>query len=135
MDSAKDTDLQCRRCDYRNIHELEINLERVLVEGEPAVRAIVPRDTSFDGSPAELVEQAVYKDPATGFYHRRYFVSKLEQRLADSSQSGVRALAYLRPDNFARVHDDIGMLATEELLTKLAELLRDFFKDKRKSTY
>ncbi len=32
----------------------------------------------------------------------------------------------MRPDNFARVHDDIGMLATETLLTQLAAMLRDF---------
>ncbi|MBT8443602.1 MAG: EAL domain-containing protein [Gammaproteobacteria bacterium] len=105
---------------------IEINLERVTIDGEPAVRAVVPNDKSLDSEPAELVEQAVYKDPATGFYHRHYFVSKLEQCLAQSSAAGVRAIAYVRPDNFARVHDDIGMLATEDLLTKLAGLLRDF---------
>jgi len=105
---------------------IEINLERVSVDGEPAVRAVVPNDKSLDSDPAELVERAVYKDPATGFYHRHYFVNKLEQSLEQSSEGGVRAIAYIRPDNFARVHDDIGMLATEELLTKLAALLRDF---------
>ncbi|MFW2405344.1 MAG: EAL domain-containing protein [Gammaproteobacteria bacterium] len=109
---------------------LEVNLERVSIDGEPAVRAVVPTDQSFDSNPAELVEQAVYKDPATGFYHRHYFVNKFEQHLAQPSVAGVRAVAYIRPDNFARVHDDIGMLATEELLTKLAAMLRDFMQPK-----
>ena len=105
---------------------IELNLERVTIDGDPAVRAVVARDKPLDSSPAELVEQAIYKDPATGFYHRHYFVDRLQQELGNRPDGGVRAIAYVRPDDFARVHDDIGMLGTEELLTKLAAMLRDF---------
>lgn len=105
---------------------ISINLERVTIDGDAAVRVVVPSEVSLESSPAELLEQAVFKDPATGFYHRHFFVDKLEERLGTPLAGGVRAIAYLRPDSFARVHDDIGMLATEKLLTQVAEMLREF---------
>lgn len=105
---------------------VEINLERVTVDGDPAVRVVVAGDQTADSSPEQLLEQALYKDPVTGFYHRHCFIDKVEERLATTLSGGIRAIAYVRPDNFARVHDDIGMLTTEKLLTRLAELLKDF---------
>lgn len=105
---------------------LEINLERVTVDGEPAVRVTVPGEPHIGENTARLLEQAVFRDPSTGFYHRHFFVEKIEERINTPLTSGVRALAYIRPDHFARVHDDVGMLATEVLLAKLASLLKEF---------
>jgi len=105
---------------------VEINLERVTIDGDPAVRIIVAGDQAADSTSEQLLEQTLFKDPVTGFYHRHYFIDKVEERLQTALMGGVRAMAYIRPDNFARVHDDIGMLATEKLLTRLAELLKDF---------
>jgi len=105
---------------------LDFNLVGVSVEGEPAIRVIIKGDTDTDNSPEELLEQAVCKDPSTGFFHRHFFLEKIEARLSEQSSGGVRAVAYIRPDNFSRVHDDIGLLATETLLIKLAALLQEF---------
>jgi len=105
---------------------LDIRLEKVSIDGEPAVRVLVPMDSNAEKTPTELLESAVCKDPSTGFYHRHYFLQELETRLAQPLGGGVRAMVYIRPDNFARVHKDIGLLATEALLLRLAELLREF---------
>jgi diguanylate cyclase (GGDEF)-like protein/PAS domain S-box-containing protein len=105
---------------------LEVQLEKVTIDGEPGVRVIVPMDVRKEQTPAELLEQAVYKDPSTGFYHRHYFLERLAARLNEPLGGGTRALVYIRPDNFARVHNDIGLLATEALLTRLADALREF---------
>jgi len=105
---------------------VEISLERVTFDGEPGVRVVVAGDQAMDSNPEKLLEQTLFKDPVTGFYHRHYFIERVEERLNTPLTSGVRAIAYIRPDNFARVHDDIGMLATEKLLTRLAEVLKDF---------
>lgn len=107
---------------------VEIKLERVTIDGEAGVRVIVPRDQNLGGSTAELLERAVFKDPSTGFYHRHFFVEKIQERLGTPLRHGIRALAYIRPDNFSRVHSDIGMLSTEVLLSRLADLLKDFMK-------
>ena len=46
---------------------IELKLERVTVDGEPAVRIIVPGDRPADAPTEELVEQALCKDPSTSF--------------------------------------------------------------------
>ncbi|MEO7386229.1 MAG: EAL domain-containing protein [Gammaproteobacteria bacterium] len=104
---------------------LELRLKRVTVDGEPGVRIIVPGDRTAEQTPEDLLEQAVAKDPSTGFYQRHYFLDRLAGRLANQQDGGVRALAYIRPDHFARVQADVGLLGTEALLMRLAELLRE----------
>ncbi|HJP39240.1 MAG TPA: EAL domain-containing protein [Gammaproteobacteria bacterium] len=105
---------------------VEIQLERVTIAGDPAVRVIVAGDNTAERPPEQLLEQTLLKDPVTGFYHRHYFIDKVEEHLQTPLSGGVRAMVYIRPDNFARVHDDIGILATEKLLTRLADLLKGF---------
>ena len=106
--------------------QLEIKLERVTIDGDPAVRVTVPGEQPISENTANLLEQAIFKDPSTGFYHRHFFVEKIEERINTPLTGGVRALAYIRPDNFSRLHDDLGVLATEILLTQLAGLLKEF---------
>ena len=105
---------------------LDVRLEKVSIDGDPAVRVVVPMETAAEDSPSDVLENAVRKDPSTGFFHRHYFLEELENRLVTALHGGVRAMIYIRPDNFSRVHRDIGLLATEALLMRLAELLREF---------
>jgi diguanylate cyclase (GGDEF)-like protein len=63
-------------------------------------------------------------DPITGLYHRRRFVELLTERLTAPPRSGVRALAYIRPDKFGEIEDEVGPLASEEIIVQLAEILR-----------
>ena len=104
---------------------LELRLKRVTVDGDPGVRVIVPGDRQADQAAEDLLLQAVAKDPSTGFYQRHYFLERLAGRLAQQQEGGIRALAYVRPDQFARVQSDVGLLGTEALLMRLAELLRE----------
>jgi diguanylate cyclase (GGDEF)-like protein len=117
--------MKLRRADG-SVAPIEINLERVTIDGDPGVRVVVPSQQDQKNSPVELLEKAVHTDPATGFYHRHFFLEKIGERIDTPLSGGVRAIAYIRPDNFAKVHDDIGMLATETVLTQLAEILKDF---------
>jgi len=105
---------------------LELRLKRVTVDGDPGVRVIVPGDRQPEQAPEDLLEQAVAKDPSTGFYQRHYFLERLTGRMASQQEGGIRALAYIRPDHFARVQADVGLLGTEALLMRLAEILREF---------
>ncbi len=104
---------------------LELRLKCVTVDGDPGVRVIVPSDRQPEQTPEDLLEQAVAKDPSTGFYQRHSFLDRLTGRLASQQEGGIRALAYLRPDHFARVQADVGLLGTEALLMRLAEILRE----------
>src|SRR5262245_28403325 len=104
---------------------LDLQLEHTAVDGEPAIKLSVPRPQQETREPEELVEQVVHKDPATGFFHRRRFLEVLTDRLDTAPRSGVRALVYLRPDKFRELEDQIGPLATEDVLIQIAEQLRE----------
>ena len=109
---------------------LKLFMEATLFDGEPAIKLSVPREPAARSEPAELVERAVHIDPITGFYHRRRFIEILTDRLDKPARSGVRALAYIRPDKFGEIADEVGPLASEEILVQLAELLRGLAHDK-----
>jgi diguanylate cyclase (GGDEF)-like protein len=103
---------------------LKLIMESTEFEGEPAIKLSVPREYEQHKEPEELIERAVQVDPITGFFHRRRFVELLTDRLDTAPRSGVRALAYIRPDKFGEIEDEVGPLASEEIIVQLAELLR-----------
>ena len=104
--------------------KLSLLLEQSAYDGEPAIKFSVPRETADGTAPEELVEATVHKDPMTGFYHRRRFVELLAKRLETPQRSGVRALAYVRPDRFGEIEEEVGPLGSEDLLVAIAEILR-----------
>lgn len=103
---------------------VEIKLEKADFGSEPAVRLSVPKDQPDRSEPEQLVDNTVHKDPMTGFYHRRQFVDLLTERLENGSAAGVRALAYIRPDRFGEIKEEVGPLATEDVLIQIAETIR-----------
>ncbi len=104
---------------------INLNLEATAIDGDPAVKLSVPRRASVAPEPEELIEQAVHKDPTTGFYHRRRFLEVLTDRLDLGTRGGVRVLAYVRPDKFRELEEQIGPLASEDVLVQIAAQLRE----------
>ena len=103
---------------------LEVCLERSVFEGETAVRITIFRSKHQSTAPEQLVEQTVHRDLSTGLYHRRHFIDLLTQRLQSNPRGGVRVLAYIRPDHFGDIKDDIGPFASEDILAQLADVVR-----------
>ena len=104
---------------------LNLVLEATSFDGEKAVKLSVPRQAAGPTpDPEDLVDQAVNKDATTGFYHRRRFLQVLTDRLDNKPQGGVRALAYIRPDKFRQVEDQVGPISSEDILVQVAEQLR-----------
>jgi diguanylate cyclase (GGDEF)-like protein len=104
---------------------LEFQLVRAEFDGEPCVQVVVPARVSDSGEYQRKLEEAMQSDPATGFMHRRYFVDKLRARLAEPVKAGVRCLAYVEPDKYEAVHEELGVLVGEDFLTDFARLLRE----------
>jgi multidomain signaling protein FimX len=104
---------------------LTFSLKHVTVDGDPAVRIVIRTERAAESAPEELLEQAIAKDPSTGFYHRHYFLERMNEALGKQLQGGIQAVAYIRPDKFARVQNDVGLLGTEALLMRFAAVLRD----------
>lgn len=103
---------------------LDLSFETATFDGEPAVKLCVARRQTKAPEPEQLVEEAVHKDPMTGFYHRRRFLELLTDRLDSAVRGGVRALAYIRPDKFGAVEEQIGPIASEDVLVQMAAELR-----------
>jgi multidomain signaling protein FimX len=105
---------------------LELELSRSEFDGDPCVRICVPARRDGGGKEIEQeLKDAVRRDPSTGLLHRRYFLEALKARLAEPAKGGVRMIAYLKPDKFASVQADLGVLASEDFLVAFAEILRD----------
>lgn len=104
---------------------LEFQLVRAEFDGEPCVQVVVPARVSDSGEYQRKLEEAMQSDPATGFMHRRYFVEKLRNRLAEPVKAGVRCLAYIEPDKYEALHEELGVLVGEDFLTDFARLLRE----------
>jgi multidomain signaling protein FimX len=104
---------------------LELTLERAEFDGEPCVRVCVPAHTDNAEEMEQRLQQAVRTDPSTGFLHRRYFVDEAHERLTQTIKGGVRYVAYIKPDKFASIQSDIGIMASEDFLVAFAEVLRD----------
>lgn len=105
-----------------NAPALEFELEAAEFDGEPCVRLCVPRRD--DREVERRLNEAMQCDPATGFMHRRYFIEALRLRLAESGRGGVRYLAYIEPDRYAEVLEELGIIVGEEFLTEFARVLR-----------
>lgn len=104
---------------------LEFRLTRADFEGEPCVQICVPARLADAGEAERRLAEAMQCDPATGFMHRRYFIEKLRGRLAEPVKAGVRCLAYIEPDKYDAVLEELGVMVGEDFLTDFARLLRE----------
>ncbi len=104
---------------------LEFQLRRAEFDGEPCVQVIVPARIADEGEVERRLAEAIQCDPATGFLYRRFFVERLRERLAEPIKAGVRFLAYIEPDKFEAVLEDVGIMIGEDFLTDFARLLRE----------
>jgi EAL domain-containing protein (putative c-di-GMP-specific phosphodiesterase class I)/GGDEF domain-containing protein len=62
---------------------------------------------------------------STGCLQQRFLLAAVRARCAQPMKGGVRAFACIKPDRFADIQSAIGVLALEEFLSQLADLLRN----------
>ncbi len=104
---------------------LELEFEVTNFDGEPAVRVSMSHQRTQDRSVGDVVHDMLHRDPTTGFLNRRQFIEALEERLAHTSRGGVRALAWLRPDSFRAIREQLGAMNSEQVLDALAAQVRE----------
>ncbi len=93
-------------------------------DGEPCVRLIVPARRRDENQLAIDLADAVRRDPATGFLHRRAVLEAMRERLAQPAAAGVRHIAQIRLDKFAALERDVGIDGSEQILVEFARLLQ-----------
>jgi diguanylate cyclase (GGDEF)-like protein/PAS domain S-box-containing protein len=103
---------------------LVLTLTRADIENEPAIRICIPSRQDRDSGIEERLAKAVENDAATGFLQQRYLIAALRSRLVQSVKGGVREFAFIKPDHFAAILRGIGVLASDEFLAQLADIVR-----------
>ena len=103
---------------------LELTLTKADYESEPAIRISIPARHKKDLDLEARLAEAVKNDASTRFLQQRYLIDAVRERCAESMKGGVRHFAHIKPDRFIDIQHAIGVLASEEFMAQLAELLR-----------
>jgi EAL domain-containing protein (putative c-di-GMP-specific phosphodiesterase class I)/GGDEF domain-containing protein len=106
-----------------SVAPLELVLAVGEFDGEPSVRVIVPAQKRGDRELVQELESAVMRDQGTGLLMRRHLLHALQERMRSPVAGGVRYLACVRPDRFAEIERDVGVLASEHFLIAFAQIV------------
>jgi multidomain signaling protein FimX len=119
------------RADVRTSDGGTLTLELVLTlgqrDGEPCVRMMVPSQKRARDDVARDLTDAVKRNPRTGLLNRVPLLEAIQQRMTRNVQGGGRYLIYVRPDGFAKLERELGVLHSEDFMVALAALLRPQF--------
>jgi multidomain signaling protein FimX len=103
---------------------LELGITRADYENEPAVRITISALHKKDRNLEMQLADAVKNDATTQFLQQRYLLAAMRERAAQPMRGGVRQVAHLKPDRFIDIQHSIGVLASEDFMAQLADLLR-----------
>jgi multidomain signaling protein FimX len=103
---------------------LELLLTKADYENEPAIRIAIPARHKKDHDLELQLAGAVKNDASTRFLQQRYLIAAVRERCAHGTKGGVRQFAHVKPDRFIEIQNAIGVLASEDFMAQLAELLR-----------
>jgi EAL domain-containing protein (putative c-di-GMP-specific phosphodiesterase class I)/GGDEF domain-containing protein len=105
---------------------LELNL--VLTPGEfdnePCVRIMVPAKKRDERQLTTDLSDAVKRDSTTGLLLRRPLLDAIGARIGAPPVGGVRFMTLVRPDKFAELEKDVGVRASEQLVSEYAAILK-----------
>jgi EAL domain-containing protein (putative c-di-GMP-specific phosphodiesterase class I)/GGDEF domain-containing protein len=106
----------------------QLQLDLVLTPGEfenePCVRIMVPAKKRDERQLTSDLSDAVRRDASTGLLLRRPALDAIGARIAAPPAGGVRFMALVRPDKFAELEKDVGVRASEQLLSEYATTLK-----------
>src|SRR5882724_10290047 len=103
---------------------LELIMQRADYDNEPAVRIAISALHKKAGDLEVQLADAVKNDATTQFLQQRYLIAAMRERAAQIMKGGVRQVAHLKPDRFIDIQHSIGVLASEDFMAQLADLLR-----------
>src|SRR5580658_461339 len=103
---------------------LELLLTKADYENEPAIRIAISAMHKKDHDLEVQLSDAVKNDASTRFLQQRYLIAAVRERCALGMKGGVRQFAHIKPDRFIEIQNSIGLLASEDFMAQIAELLR-----------
>ncbi|MEO8315945.1 MAG: EAL domain-containing protein [Pseudomonadota bacterium] len=115
------------RADVQTADGGTLSLELVLTlgerDGEPCVRIMVPTQRHTETTERDLSD-AIRRNPRTGLLYRQPLLEDIQKRTAIPVQGGSRYLIFVRPDKFAKLERELGVLHSEDFVAALAGLVR-----------
>jgi diguanylate cyclase (GGDEF)-like protein len=76
-------------------------------------------------SPPDIL---VHHDLVTGLFNRQYFMKALEEKITTREKPGkFQAITFILIDNFKEIRERIGITASDDLITEIAELIREVY--------
>ncbi len=103
---------------------LKLLLTKADYENEPAIRIAISATHKKDHDLEVRLADAVKNDASTRFLQQRYLIAAVRERCAHGMKGGVRQFAHIKPDRFIDIQHAIGVLASEDFMAQIAELLR-----------
>ncbi len=104
--------------------ELELDFQLIDFGDGAQVQVRVAPPEKAPEEPTKLVHEALKRDPTTLFFNRGTFLERIKRRLKKKPSSGTHAIAFIKPDDFAKVRNKVGIIASEEVLSQFAEEVR-----------
>src|SRR6476661_803252 len=96
-----------------------------LYEGEPCLQVVFRRQ-EVDPELAREVEELRQRDQTTGLLNRPTFLRALEDAVADAAQNSTHhGFLLIEPDYYAKLLQDIGLDAADDIVAACAHRLRD----------
>ncbi len=115
--------LQGRNTDGHTF-ETAMELRVATLGGEPCVQITI-RERSHSKELENRVRQLKNLDQITGLFNRQYFLRRLEAEVKKAQQGQVNgALLYIEVDNFKSIQEQLGVMASDQLLVDIARVLR-----------
>jgi multidomain signaling protein FimX len=103
---------------------LELVLSLGERDGEACVRLIVSATKRDDRQLTEQLAEAVRRNPKTGLLYRQPLLETMLKRTEGALQGGSRYLLNIRPDEYAKLEQELGVFASEEFIVALGNLAR-----------
>lgn len=86
-------------------------------EGEPCIQVII-RDQAASADLAKKLDDMSRTDLLTGAYNRQFFLDAIEKTVLAPDSEG--AVLYIAPDNYDEMKNDIGIAASDQMLSEFA---------------
>jgi diguanylate cyclase (GGDEF)-like protein len=116
------------RADLLTTDGSNLSLELVMTlgerDGESCVRLMVPSQKRDEDNIGKDLAEAVRRNPRSGLLYRQPFLESLQKRIATPVHGGGRFIVFLRPDKFAKLERELGVMHSEDFIAALAAVLR-----------
>jgi diguanylate cyclase (GGDEF)-like protein/PAS domain S-box-containing protein len=94
-------------------------------EGEPSIRLVLPSKPRDEAKLVEELSDVVRSDSTTGLLRRRELIVAVTERLRNAVAGGKRCIALIKLDKFSTIERDVGVTASDDVLTEFAKLLKE----------